>query len=480
MKWAKFQLRTHRVSTFVLSILHTMSVLHSKLGFVLIVIASISFVAQYNHSNESQSHWPQFRGYRAKGLVSGATLPTSWNIQSGENVLWAADIPGLAHASPIIWKNRIYVATAVSETKAELKVGLYGDINSAEDQNKQQWRLMAFDKTSGELIWNQLGYEGIPTSKRHPKATHCNSTPATNGEFIAAIFGSEGLFCFDMNGQLQWKKGLGDMIAGFFQVPSTQWGYGSSPVIHEGNVIVQCDVLEKSFLAAYDLKSGDEIWRIPREEVSTWSTPTIVDVEGKTQILVNGWHHIGAYDFETGQEIWKLDGGGDIPVPTPVTAHGLAFFTSAHGRYRPIRAVDLNAKGDITPPRVRDTNEAIAWMHERKGNYMQTPIVVGENLYACFDNGVLTCFDAKSGEIQYRERLGMGGRGFTASPVSDGHHIYFTGEAGQVFVVPAGDEYSLSSVNKLNDNCLATPAISDGVLYFRTQHKLIAIGEKKE
>lgn len=399
-------------------------------------------------------------------------------MEKSENVLWQTEIPGLAHSAPIVWGDRVYVTTAARPGKSELKVGLYGDIAPADDQKPHEWRLLALDKVTGRVIFDKAGTEGVPRVKRHRKATHCNSTPATDGKRIVTIFASEGLFCFDMDGTLLWQKDLGPMDSGFFRVPAAQWGFASSPVIHDGKVVVLCDVQKDSFLALFDLDDGREIWRTPRRDVPTWSTPTVVSFGEQTQILVNGWHHTGAYDFETGEEIWKLDGGGDIPVPTPIIAHGFAYFTSAHGKSRPMRAVRLEATGDITPPKIGETNDSIKWVHPRGGSYMQTPIVVGDYLYACADNGVLTCFDAKSGEIRYRERLASGRGGFTASPVSDGKYLYFTGETGDVYVVPADGEFSIVATNELNDNCLATPAISEGVLYFRTQHKLIAVHDE--
>jgi outer membrane protein assembly factor BamB len=369
------------------------------------------------------------------------------------------------------------LTTSVSPGEADLKVGLYGDIGSANDQASHQWRLLALDKASGKTIWDKLGTEAVPRVKRHPKGSHASSTPATDGRRIVAIFGSEGLFCFDMEGKLMWKKDLGPMDSGYYVVPSAQWGFASSPLIHEGKVVVLCDVQTNSFLAVYDLVGGKELWRTPRTDVPTWSTPTVVQTGAQTEILVNGWHHTGGYDFTTGKEIWNLNGGGDIPVPTPVVGFGLAFFTSAHGNSRPMRGIRLDAQGDITPPKIDGTNAAIAWVHARQGNYMQTPILVGDNLYACFDNGMLTCFDARTGTPHYSERLGNGSEGFTASPVSDGRSIYFTSEVGHVYVVPAGKDFSVTATNILGETCMASPALVDGTLFFRTRDKLIAIGK---
>ncbi|HTI71804.1 MAG TPA: PQQ-binding-like beta-propeller repeat protein [Candidatus Limnocylindria bacterium] len=425
-------------------------------------------------------NWPQFRGPQACGVDTNGVAPIHWNIESGENLLWRTTIPGLSHASPILWNDRVYVATAVRPGKADLKVGLYGDIESADDTGSQQWRLIAVDKATGKIEWNVLGYEGVPRVKRHPKATHCNTTPATDGKRIVAIFGSEGLFCFDMEGKLLWRKDLGPMDSGYYQVPSAQWGFASSPVIHDGKVVVVCDVQKNSFLAVFDLADGKEVWRTARKDVPGWGSPTVAQVGDQTRILVNGWHHIGGYDFTTGKEVWRLNGGGDIPVPTPVVSSGLAYFTSAHGNSRPMRAIRLDAEGDITPKEIGGTNAAIAWVHPRQGCYMQTPLVTGGSLYGCFDNGVVTCFDAQTGVIAYGKRIGTGSEGFTASPVSDGRHVYFTSEGGNVYVMPTNGKFEINATNTLGETCLASPAISEGILYFRTAEHLSAIGRKNK
>ena len=421
--------------------------------------------------------WPQFRGAGAGGVDASAPTPVHWNIEEGENVRWRTPIPGLAHSSPIVWGNIVYIITAVAPGNQDVKVGLYGDIASADDQGAHQWRLLALEKETGRIVWDKLGYEGIPRGKRHPKATHCNSTPATDGQRIAAIFGSEGLFCFDREGKLLWKNDLGPMKSGYYVVPSAEWGFSSSPVIHDGKVVVLCDVLGDSFLAEFDLAGGRQLWRTARHDVPTWGTPTVAKAGDRTEILVNGWHHTGAYNFADGAEIWKLNGGGDIPVPTPVVAGGLAYFTSAHGSQHPMRAIRLDARGDLTATSTGATNAGVAWQQERKGSYMQTPIVVGDFLYGCADIGIVTCFDAKSGAIRYSERIGNGSEGFTASPVSDGHNLYFTSEVGNVYVVPANGIFSVAATNTLSETCLSTAAVSGGTLFYRTRHELLTIGQ---
>jgi len=327
-------------------------------------------------------------------------------------------------------------------------------------------------------LWDKPGYEAVPRLERHTKATHCNSTPATDGKHIVALFGSEGLFCFDMKGQPLWRQDLGKLHAGPYDMPSLQWGFASSPVLHEGKVVVQCDTLSGQFLALFDARDGRELWRTPRKEVTTWSTPIAATAAGRKQIIVNGWKQIGGYDFETGRALWWMHEGGDVPVASPILAGDRVILTSGHGKYRPMRAVRLDATGDITTPELGATNQAVVWCQPRKGNYLQTPILVGDLLWGCSNDGIVTCFDARSGKVHYEERIGGGGQGFTASPVAANGHLYFAGEQGDVFVIPATEKFSVAATNQLGGLCLATPAISDGVLFFRTTEKLIALGEK--
>jgi outer membrane protein assembly factor BamB len=423
-------------------------------------------------------NWPQFRGPQGSGIAEGQAPPAHWDLSTGQNILWRVAVPGLAHASPIVWGDRVYLATAVKPGRAELKVGLYGDIASVNEPEIHQWRLLAFDLASGRQLWNTLAHEGLPRQRRHTKASQCNSTPATDGRRIVALLGSEGLFCFDSDGRRLWHHDLGPMDAGPYTTPTEQWGFGSSPVIHDEAVIVQCDTLSGQFLAKMNLEDGRELWRVPRRDVATWSTPAVVASGDRTLVIVNGWRTIGGYDFFSGQPIWWLTGGGDAPIPTPVTAHGLVYLTSAHGRWQPMRAVRLDAAGDITPPEVGMTNTAVAWVHPRHGNYLQTPLVAGDLLYGCTDYGLVTCFDAASGLIHYRERLKGRSQGFTASPVAAAGRLYFTGELGDVFVLRVGREFEVLACLELNEHCLATPALADGRILFRTRAHLVAIGEK--
>ena len=420
------------------------------------------------------THWPSFRGENARGISTGRAIPSEWSLETGQNVKWTTEIPGLAHSSPIVWDDLVFVTSAVKQGEAVLKVGLYGEGGPVPDEGVHSFTLTCLDKETGAILWEEVAHEGVPRVKRHPKASHASSTPATDGQHVIAFFGSEGLYAYDVEGTLLWKKDLGVLDAGAPGMRDYQWGFASSPVIHEGYVIVQCDVQDQSFLAAFDIDDGSEIWRTLRDEDPTWSTPTVAAHDGYAMIVANGYKHIGGYDLESGEEMWRIPGGGDVPVPTPVVGNGLAYITNAHGRLAPIYAIRLGATGELSTEK---SEEFLAWYHPRRGNYMQTPLLLEEWLYCCNDAGVLACYEADTGEERYRERLGDGTTGFSASPVACGGNIYFTSEEGEIVVVRAGPEFEIVGRNTMGETSMATPAISDGTLFVRTRNRLAAIAE---
>jgi outer membrane protein assembly factor BamB len=415
-------------------------------------------------------NWPQFRGPLASGIAEGPEALLEWSVEQGRNVRYRVPVEGLGHSSPVVWGEQVFVTTAVSASgDSPLRVGLYGDIEPVEGEGKQSFRVLSFDRRTGKLLWERTAHEGVPRIQRHPKSTHANPTPATDGKHLLAFFGSEGLYGYDLSGKLLWKRDFGTLKAGFFQAPEAEWGVASSPAIRDGTVIIQADVLEGSFLEALSIEDGRTLWKVARSDVPTWSTPNFYRGPTGDAVVVNGWKHIGAYDLSTGREIWKLRGGGDIPVPTPVVGSDLIFITNAHGPGSPIYAVPTSARGDIS-------SQDLAWSIETGGAYMQTPLVHGEILYSCRDNGVLSAFEAKSGKLLYRERLGKGESGFSASPVAAGERIYFTSEDGEVYVLRAGPKFEVLAVNSIGEVTMATPAVSEGSLYFRTRGHLVAVG----
>jgi len=423
--------------------------------------------------------WPQFRGIDAAGVAEGVDTPASWDLAKGTNVLWKTPIPGLGLSSPVVWRDRVFLTTAISGRKdATLKPGLYGDIASVPDDTSHEWRVYALDKKTGAILWQRTAHTGVPKVKRHMKNSHANSTVATDGERIAVFFGSEGLYVYDMNGQLLWQKDLGVLDAGFYMAPEAQWETGSSPIIHDGLIVIQADVQKGSFLAAFDARTGAEKWRVSRADVPTWSTPTVHRVNGRTQLAVNGMREAGGYDLQTGERVWKLSGGGDIPVPTPVAADGLIYITNAHGPLAPVYAIRDTASGDVSLANGATSNAGVAWSYPRDGGYMCTPLVYRGLVYIVKFNGVLSVYDARTGERRFQERLAGGTSAFTASPVASGGKVYLANEDGQVWVLKAGPTFEVLSTNDIDASVLATPAISEGRVLFRTQRELVALGSR--
>ena len=420
--------------------------------------------------------WPQFRGIRATGIGDGFALPATWNVAKNEGVAWKTPVPGLGLSSPIVWGDLACVSTSISGQKdAGLKVGLYGDVKPVLDDTEHEWRIYCLDKKTGAVRWQQTVLKAVPKIKRHTKASHANSTLATDGERLIAFFGSEGLYAYDLKGKLLWQKDLGVLDAGWFTDPSAQWETGSSPIIHDNVVVIQADVQKGSFLGAFDARSGKELWRVSRSDVPTWGTPTVHQVNGQTQLIVNGWRHIGAYDFKTGKEIWKLTGGGDIPVPTPVVHEGLIFITNAHGPKAPVYAIRETATGDITLAEGATSNAGVAWSAPRDGGYMCTPLVYRGLVYIVKYNGVLSVYDAKTGEVKFQQRLAGGTSAFTSSPIAADGKVYLASEEGHVFVLKAGPTFEVLAENDMAESVLSTPAISEGALLYRTQNHVIAV-----
>lgn len=435
----------------------------------------------------SQTNWPSFRGPFASGLAAESDTALTWNIEKSENIAWRTPIPGLGHSSPVIWRDRLFVTTAVNtEKSAPLKVGLYGDPESAQDNEAQRWQVFCLDKISGKIIWQTTAYEARPKVPRHPKATHANCSVATDGTNVVAFFGSEGLYCYDLDGHPRWRKDFGILKVSpmvYNDAPDPKgtdldWGFASSPVIYQGRVFVQCDTVTNGFVAAFNLYDGKQVWRTERDDSGTWSAPNIWLEGPRAQLVVNGYRHMGGYDIDTGKEIWRLSGGGDCPVPTPLPWNGLIFLMSAHGPRSPIYAVKANAAGDISLKDGATTNRSIVWSVRKGAAYMATPLVYDGRLYSCHIDGILSCFDAAAGKLLYKERLGPGGDGFTASPVASKGKLYFSSEQGAVYVVKPGDQFNVLATNQLAEVCMASPALSEGKLFFRTQGHVVAIGQR--
>jgi outer membrane protein assembly factor BamB len=425
-------------------------------------------------------HWPAFRGANASGVADGSPTPTTWNAATGANLKWKTPVPGVAVSSPIVWGNRVFISTAVSsDPKAGIRTGQYGDVEPVDDASPHQWRLLALDKQTGRVIWDRLAHQGTPKTKRHPKSSQASPTPVTDGRHVIVSFGSEGLFAYDFDGKLVWKRDLGVLNSGWFYDPDYEWGLGSSPIIWNRLVIVQCDIQKDSFLAAFDVATGTPRWRTPREEIPSWSTPTIFESGGRTELVTQATTFTRGYDPESGKELWRLSGNSEIAIPTPVVAPGVVIVTNGYRGVQPIYAIKPGARGDITLKGEETTGASIAWSSKRGGPYIPTPVVYRDQLYVLLNNGVVAAYDVRSGERKYQERLGGTGGSFSASPVAADGKVYFTSEDGDVFVVRAGPAYELLATNAIGEVLMATPAISDGVLFFRGLNHVFAVGLSK-
>jgi outer membrane protein assembly factor BamB len=445
--------------------------------FSLLLLLSASAVT-LNGQLVPDRQWPSYRGYMSSGVLDNAHLPETFDFTKNKNIMWKIDIPGMGISSPVIWGDRLFITTAVSTgDNSGFKPGIYGDVRPVNDTSVHEWKVICIDKNSGRTIWERTAYKGVPEIKRHPKSTHANTSAATDGNYVVAFFGSEGLYCYDMNGKLQWQKDFGVLKSVFFTMPGAEWEFASSPIIHEGVVIIQCDVLENSFVAAYDVKSGREIWKTARDEYPGWCTPNIYENNGKTIVAVNGYKHRGGYDFETGREVWKMSGGGDIQIPTPVIGKDLVYFNSAHGPSSPIIAVRKNAAGDITLKNGETSNAGVQWSIPRGGSYMQTLLLYHNRLYNTNWNGLIQCLDPLTGNEIYEAKLGKS-ESFIASPVASDGRIYIVNEEGTVYIIKDGDEFKQLAEIPMNDICMTAPAITDGMIFFRTQHHLFAVGSK--
>jgi len=422
-------------------------------------------------------NWPSFRGPNASGVAEGTNPPTSWDLEKTQNVLWKTNIPGLSHSSPIVWGNQVFVITAVSsDANASFKAKDRG-IDLATDDAKHTWMIFALDKRNGRVLWTDKPYEGVPRARRHVKATQANSTPVTDGRYVVAVFGSEGLACYDTNGKLLWKQDLGVLNPGLWDDKDSSWGHASSPIIYRDLVIVQADGHKQSFIAAFNLKDGKQAWRVERNEITSWTTPSIYQGKDRTELIANGGRYIRGYDPLTGKELWRFaDNDTQVKMQAPLIANDLIYIT---GGYPPGRAMYVfrpGAVGDISLKAGQDTNAFLAWRTSKGSPYTPTPIVYGDQFYVLADNGVLSSYDAKTGELIYQQRLPTS---FSASPVAADGKLYLASEDGDVFVVKAGRQYELLSKNVMGQPLMATPAITQGMLILRGDKAIYAIGERK-
>lgn len=443
-----------------------------RTALLVVLLLSVSAITK-----DETSRWPSFRGMDAAGVAEGQNLPEQWDGRAGRNIKWKVPIPGLAHSSPVVWGDRIYVTTAVSgRGEATFKHGLFGAGDASDDRSSHQWKVYSIDRASGRTVWERTAYEGVPREKRHVKGTYANSTPATDGSHVVAFFGSQGLYCYDAAGKLLWKKDLGILDVGAYDAPDYEWGTASSPIIYRNMVVVQCDTQKEDFLFALNISTGETVWKAAREELPSWGTPTIYTGPGRAELITNASNFIRGYDPESGRELWRLGGSSKITAPTPIFSGGLIVVASGRRPEAPIFVIRAGSVGDITLPENQIASDAVAWSVRQRGPYMPTPLIYGEQLYVLANQGILDCYRLTTGKELYRQRLAHQGGGFSASPVACDGRIYLPSEDGDIFVVQAGTSGEVVGSNPMGERLMATPALASGRMFVRGERHLFAIG----
>jgi outer membrane protein assembly factor BamB len=425
------------------------------------------------------THWPQFRGPSASGRGDGANLPDTWSAADGKGIAWRTAIPGLAHSSPIVWGDRVFVTTAISSrTDASFKPGLYGEGTASEDVTRHKWQLIALDRRTGKILWTRTAYEGVPKEKRHIKATYANATPATDGKTVVAFFGSQGLYAYDLDGKPKWKRDLGRLNVGAYDAPDYEWGPASSPILYKDLVIVQADQQTDSFLTALRLEDGATAWTATRDELPSWATPTVYTAGDAPELVTNAPKFIRGYDPLTGRELWRLGRSSNITAPTPVFEKDRIVVMSGRRPNAPVFVLKPGARGDITLAEGATSGGPVLWTRQGGGAYMPTPVIHDGRLYVLRNQGILVCRDLETGAQLYEERLPGVTSGFSASPVVADGKLYLSSEDGDVLVVRAGPTFELLATNPMGQPLMATPAIAGKLLIVRGERNLFAVGPR--
>ena len=418
-------------------------------------------------------HWPQFRGPSAGVAENDPALPDRWSATS--NIAWTAAVPGMGWSSPVVWGEHVFITSVVNTGETEApKPGLYFGGERPASAVPHRWMVHDLDFTTGKLRWSKEVKSGAPPQPRHLKNSYASETPVTDGERVYFYFGSVGLFAFDIKGTPVWSKPLGPFKT------RNGWGTAASPVLHRDRIYIVNDNDEQSFLAAYDKRTGAELWRVNRDEGTNWATPFVWEHGGSAEIVTSGTGKVRSYDL-AGKLLWELKGMSSISIPTPFERHGLLFISSGYigDPQRPAYAIRPGATGDITLKAGETSNQYIAWSMPTLAPYNPTPLVYGDYYYTLFDRGFFTCHDAKTGrEVYGRQRIATDASGFTASPWAYNGRIFALSEDGDTYVIEAGPEFKVLGKNSLGEMTLATPAIARGSLVIRTASKLYRVGSQ--
>jgi outer membrane protein assembly factor BamB len=411
-----------------------------------------------------EKFWPQWRGPQMSGVSLSANPPSEWS--ESRNVRWKIEIPGRGSASPIVWGDRVYVLTAIPAAKDA------GDPHAPRGglpvRGVHRFVVMAIDRKTGKVVWQQTARESEPHEASHnDNGTWASSSALTDGEHVIAPFESEGISAYDMNGKLVWQKDLGDKFM------RNTFGEGSTPALYKDRLFYVWDHQKGSFIVALNKRTGDELWRVPRDEIDTWATPLVVEHGGATQVIVPGMNRVRSYDASSGAILWETAGLTMNAIPSPVHADGMVFLTSGF-RGNSLKAIKLDgAKGDIT------NTPALAWTTDRDTPYVPSPLLYQGILYFLkTNNGLLTAVDAKTGKPHYQVQRIDGVPNVFASPVAAAGKIFIVGREGTTAVIRPGPAYEVIATNTLDDHFDASPALVENEMYLRGVKNLYCIEGK--
>lgn len=449
------------------------------LSVVAVLLSQISQAA--DAPSVAKQSWHQWRGPLATGVASEGNPPLEWS--ETKNVKWKIKTPGFGTSTPIVWGERVFILTAIPtgkkiETKkpetpvAEEKPAPSGNRfqrgggRSETPNETYQFVVLCLDRNSGKTIWQKTAREEVPHEGHHKDHGFASASPVTDGEHLLVSFGSRGLFCYDLDGNLKWEKDFGDMQT------KMSFGEGASPALHGNTVVLNWDHEGDDFIVALDKRSGKELWRTPREEGTSWATPLIVEHGGKTQVIVNATGKLRSYDLANGKEIWSCAGQTANVIPSPVT-DGKVLYAMSGFRGNTLQAIQLGRTGDLTG------TDAILWSHNKSTPYVPSPLLVDGLLYfVSGNNGQLSCFDAKTGKVNYEAERLEGIFGIYASPVSAKDRVYVLGREGACLVLKKGPKLEILATNKLDDKTDASIALAGNLLFIRSHQNLYCIEGK--
>ena len=447
----------------------------TTISVFLFVILILGPVLASEPESRYDQNWPQWRGPQATGVAPTGTPPLRWS--ENENIRWKRAIPGNGLAAPVIWGEQVFVLTAVAtEKKGDPNETSKAEASSATWMRKrklavlpymvQQFVVLSLNRTTGGVNWQRTAHEEQPHEGTHRDASWASNSPVTDGQLLFAYFGSRGLYCYDLSGNLKWQKDLGNMRT------RNGFGEGSSPALYGDVLVVNWDQEDDSFIVAMDKTSGKELWRRERDEVTSWSTPIVVDVAGKAQVVINATNRTRGYDLQTGEVIWEIGGMTVNTIPSPVHDGSTAYVMSGY-RGSIVQAIRLaEAQGNL------NNSSAVAWTYDRDTPYVPSPLLYGDYLYFLKVNkGLLSCLNAKDGSSLYGPVRLEGIQNIYSSPIAADGRVYLTGRSGTTMVLQNGPDFKVLATNQLDDKIDASGAIAGTELYLRGHNYLYCISE---